>query len=144
MGHHQVVLRADSAAATADEAVARHESDGLEWASALGSGGGYEEEVLRDVLVALVCALVCRGGHRVSRACDGDGLLQATPHTQKTEGVRDLGDDVHALCEGCVVIAAQDGSHRMVTAGATRRVEVEVGEIHAYDRGEEGCHQCHC
>ena len=108
MDHEQVVLREDSTAATADEVVARRESDALEWAPALGSDGGCEEEVLRGVLVALVRALVCRGSHHVARACDRDEILQADPHTQKSVDVQDHGGDVHGLCEGDVVIAAQD------------------------------------
>ncbi len=142
-----MVLRADSAAATSDEVVARHGSDAPEEASALGSDGGCEEEVLRGVVEALVRALVCRGGHEVARACDRDELLQVDPHTQKSVDVQDHGGGVHGLCEGYVVIAAQGGSQQaleVVNASATRRVEIEVGEIHAYDPGEVVCHQCYC
>ncbi len=71
-------------------------------------------------------------------------LLQVDPHTQKSVDVQDHGADVHGLCEGCVVIAAQDGSHQDralgVVSASARRVEVEVGEIRAYDRGEVVCH----
>jgi len=67
-----VVLRADSAAAASDEVAARHEIDAPEEASALGSDGGCEEEVLRGGVEALVRALVCRGDHQVVRACDRD------------------------------------------------------------------------
>ena len=144
-----MVLRADSAAAASDEVAARHEIDAPEEASALGSDGGCEEEVLRGGVEALVRALVCRGDHQVVGASDRDELLQVDPHTQKSmdvqdHGADDHGADVHGLCEGCVVIAAQDGSHQDralgVVSASARRVEVEVGEIRAYDLGEVVCH----
>jgi hypothetical protein len=151
-----VVLRADSTAATADEVVARRESDAPQRASALGSGGGCEEEVLRDELVALVRALVCRGGHHGARACARDDLFQATPPEKNSVGVQDHDGDAHGLCEEVRVsddrdvIAAQDGSQEdsgalwVVSVSATRRVEMQVGAFHAYDRGEVGCHHCYC
>jgi len=143
-----VVLRADSAAAASDEVAARHEIDAPEEASALRSDGGCEEEVLRGVVEVLVRALVCRGDLQVARACDRDELLQVDPHTQKIVDVQDPSGDVHGLCEGYVVIAAQGGSHQdralgVVNASA-RRVEVEVGEIRAYDRDEVVCRLCYC
>lgn len=149
MLHLLVVLHGDSAAATADQEFAPHDSDALLWVPALRSAGGCEEGVLRGVLVVLVRALVCRGAHRVARACDRDDLLRTAPHLQQSVGVQDHGGGVHGLCEGRGVIAAQDGSHQyracgVVTVSATSRVEVEVGELYAYDRGEVGCHQCYC
>lgn len=79
--------------------VARHGSDALQWASALGSGGDCEEEVLRDVLLVLVRALVCRGGHHGAHAGVRDDLFQAKPPEQSNVRVQGHDGDALGLCE---------------------------------------------